>query len=156
MASLDERRKLNMITDLRNTDFVSFHIKPSITDETWSWIKTTLGLSVEAGTLTSDGFVSCIDLGFARSSNGSRYNKDLHPTIEDKIVQVPGGHGNYYFGTFWRDRDFSISIAYDNMSEEQMRAITLMFAGDRKLWDIYFDEEPYKVWHVKITSPVQL
>lgn len=142
-----------MVTDLRNTDFVSFHIKPSITDETWNWIINELNA---ASLLTADGFISCVDLGFVRTSDGSRYNKNLHPTIEDRAVQVPGGHGNYYFGMFWRDKDFSIPIAYDEMTETQMRAITLLFAGDRKMWDIYFDEEPYKVWHVKITSPVQL
>ena len=145
-----------MVTDLRNVDFVSFHIKPSISDETWNWIKTELGLSVGAGTLTSDGFVSCVDLGFIRASEGSRYNQNLHPTIENKTVPAPGAHGNYYFGMFWRDKQQNIPIAYDSMTEEQLRAITLLFAGDRKMWDIYFDEAPYKVYHVKLTSPITL
>lgn len=145
-----------MITDLRNTDFVSFHIKPSVSDETWDWIKTTLNLSEAAGTLTADGFVSCVDLGFVRVSDGSRYNEELHPSIEDKVVPVPGSDGNYYFGSLYREKQKSIQISYDSMTEEQIRIIRLIFAGDKKLWDIYFDEEPYKVYHVKISSPVQL
>jgi hypothetical protein len=42
------------------------------------------------------------------------------------------------------------------MTEMQIRAVSLLFASDTKMWDLYFDERPYKVYHVKIASPVDL
>ena len=39
------------------------------------------------------------DLGIVRTSNGSRFDENLLPTMQDKTVQVPGGDGTYYFGS---------------------------------------------------------
>jgi hypothetical protein len=72
-----------MISDLRGVDFASFHIKPTITDETWEWILQSFcdeynkyradesHISLEQfkdKVLTSDGFISCANLGFVRVS----------------------------------------------------------------------------------------
>ena len=51
------------------------------------------------------------DLGVLRVSDGSRYNEYLLPTSQDVTVQVPGGDGTYYFGSYYTSRPFSISIA---------------------------------------------
>ena len=40
------------------------------------------------------------DLGVLRVSDGSRYNEYLLPTSQDVTVQVPGGDGTYYFGSY--------------------------------------------------------
>jgi hypothetical protein len=41
------------------------------------------------------------ELGILRTSEGSRFNENLLPTIQDKTVQVPGGDGTYYFGSYY-------------------------------------------------------
>jgi hypothetical protein len=44
------------------------------------------------------------DLGIVRVSEGSRFNENLLPTIQDKTVQVQGGDGTYYFGSYYTQR----------------------------------------------------
>jgi hypothetical protein len=50
-----------------------------------------------------------------RTSEGDRYNINLTPSLQDKTVEVPGEDGTYYFGTYHKQRDFSISYAFDNL-----------------------------------------
>ena len=93
------------------------------------------------------------ELGIVRVSEGSRYNENLLPSIEDKFVRVPGGDGHYYFGSYYTERDFNISIAFDNLSESNFRELRKHFNGKRT-GELIFDETPYKVYKVKvITSP---
>lgn len=63
------------------------------------------------------------DLGIVRVSDGSRYSENLIPTSQDKIVQVPGGDGFYYFGSDNTQRTFNINIAFDELTEEQFRKL---------------------------------
>ena len=51
------------------------------------------------------------DLNIVRVSDGSRYGESLTPDFEDKIISVPGTDGSYYFGTQYRNKTISISIA---------------------------------------------
>lgn len=93
------------------------------------------------------------ELGIVRVSEGSRYDENLLPSIEDKFVRVPGGDGNYFFGSYYTERDFNISIAFDNLSEEQFRDLRQHLNGKKK-GELIFDETPYKVYKVKVaTSP---
>ena len=45
------------------------------------------------GTKADETPMHSSDLGIVRTSEGSRFNENLLPTIQDKIVQVPGGDG---------------------------------------------------------------
>lgn len=92
------------------------------------------------------------DLGIMRVSDGSRYNEDLVPTVQDKIVQVPGGDGFYYFGSDYTQREFSINIAFDDLTEEQFRELRQVF-GTKELGKLIFDERPYKYYMVKSGKP---
>lgn len=89
------------------------------------------------------------ELGIVRVSEGSRYDENLLPSIEDKFVRVPGGDGNYFFGSYYTERDFNISIAFDNLSEEQFRELRQHLNG-KKVGELIFDEAPYKVYKVKV------
>jgi hypothetical protein len=42
------------------------------------------------------------DFGLIRVSNGSRYNDNLLPTLNDKTADVPGGDGMYYFNSYYK------------------------------------------------------
>ena len=91
-------------------------------------------------------------LGIVRVSDGSRYNEDLVPTTQDKTVQVPGGDGFYYFGSDYTQRQFSINIAFDELTEKQFRELQQVF-GTKELGKLIFDERPYKYYMVKSSKP---
>ena len=91
-------------------------------------------------------------LGIVRVSDGSRYNEDLVPTTQDKTVQVPGGDGFYYFGSDYTQRQFSINIAFDGLTEKQFRELQQVF-GTKELGKLVFDERPYKYYMVKSGKP---
>ena len=95
------------------------------------------------------------DLGITRVSEGSRYSDDLLPTIEDKTVPVPGSDGVYYFGSYYRQKNFNIQIAFDDLTEKQLKELRSHF-GKKQLGDLIFDEAPYKVYKVKITGTPNL
>ena len=92
------------------------------------------------------------NLGIVRVSDGSRYNEDLLPTSQDKTVQVPGGDGFYYFGSDYTQRQFSINIAFDELTEAQFRKLQQVF-GTKELGKLIFDERPYKYYMVKSGNP---
>ena len=91
------------------------------------------------------------ELGIKRVSDGSRFNENLLPTIQDKTVQVPGGDGTYYFGSYYTQRQFTVSFAFDNLTEEQVVNLKRHF-GDKGVHDLVFDESPYKVYSAKVTG----
>lgn len=91
------------------------------------------------------------DLGIVRTSNGSRFDESLLPTMQDKTAQVPGGDGTYYFGSYYTARTFSVSFAFDSLTEEQFAFLKSHF-GDKKIHDLIFDERPYKIWKAKVTG----
>ena len=91
------------------------------------------------------------DLGIVRTSNGSRFDENLLPTMQDKTVQVPGGDGTYYFGSYYTQRPFTVSFAFDSLTEEQVATLKSHF-GDKKIHDLIFDERPYKIYRAKVTG----
>lgn len=103
---------------------------------------------------TFDG-VHSTELGVFRVSDGSRYSENLLPTIQDKTIQIPGADGTYYYGSFYTQRQINFSIAYDNLSEAQLRRLKNIFS-DKKIHNLIFDELPYKVYKVKITGTPNL
>ena len=103
---------------------------------------------------TFDG-VHSTELGIFRVSDGSRYSENLLPTIQDKTVQIPGADGMYYYGSYYTQRQFNISIAFDSLSEAQLRRLKTIFS-DKKIHDLIFDELPYKVYKVKATGTPNL
>ena len=95
------------------------------------------------------------ELGILRVSDGSRYDNDLLPTIRDRVIPVPGGDGSYYFGSDYTQKTFNFNIAFDSMTERQMRKLQTLF-GSRKLHRLIFDELPFKYYMVKVANPPKL
>ena len=91
------------------------------------------------------------DMGIIRTSDGSRFNENLLPTFTDKTVQIPGGDGTYYFGSNYTQRQISISVATDELTETQFRQLKQRL-GDKQIHPLVFDEAPYKTYMVKISS----
>ena len=94
-------------------------------------------------------------LGITRVSDGNRYNESLTPEIEDKIISVPGEDGSYFFGSLYRNKPITLSIAFDSLNESQFRQLNKMLAIKRPC-KLILDEKPYKVYTAKISTPPQL
>ena len=90
-------------------------------------------------------------LGIVRTSDGSRFNENLLPTMQDKTVQVPGGDGTYYFGSYYTQKPFNISFAFDDLTEQEFAELK-RWLGDKKVHSLIFDETPYKAYQAKVTG----
>lgn len=84
-------------------------------------------------------------------SDGSRYQDNLVPNPVDYTEQIPGGVGQYYFGSDMDIKEFPLSIAYDKLTEEKLRELRTWLAPDA-VGELIFDERPYKVYTAKIGS----
>lgn len=104
---------------------------------------------------TYNGVHSIRDLKIYRTSNSSRYDENMTAAMTDLTADVPGGDGQYYFGTTFKNRTFQISFAFDNLYEEDIAKIKQTFRGDG-IHDLVFDETPYKAWGAKVTGTATL
>lgn len=91
------------------------------------------------------------DLGIVRQSDSDRYTDNLIPVYSDKTVAIPGGDGTYYFGSNFTQRVFDFSIAFDFLTEENLRKLKQLL-GDKNPHELIFDEYPYKVYIGKING----
>lgn len=104
---------------------------------------------------TYNGYHSIRDLGIYRTSNGNRYDDNLAATMTDKTVDVPGGDGQYYFGTTFKNRTFTVNYAFDMLTEAKIRTLKEVFCGDG-IHDLVFDERPYVAWPAKVTGTASM
>ena len=98
--------------------------------------------------------VHSTDLGIVHVSSSDRYADALLPTIQDKTVQVSGSDGTYFFGSYYTQRPITLNIAFDSMTETQLRRARVLF-GDKQSHPLVFDEEPYKVYYAKVIGTPQ-
>lgn len=115
-----------------------------------------MGLGI-AGEYTGFTFgnVHSSELGITRVSNGSRYEAQLGGNFKDYTAEVPGAMGTYYFGSDYGTKDFNISIAYDNVTMDQIHQMKKLFTKD-KMAEFRFDEMGDKRYTVKVKSPIKL
>lgn len=104
---------------------------------------------------TYNGKHSIDDFGVYRTSDGKRYNYNLIPQLNDKTVDVPGGHGQHYFNSRYKTRQFSIPIAFDNLSEELFHKMKQWFNGT-EIHELSFDERTEVKYSAKVTGTPQL
>lgn len=99
--------------------------------------------------------VSSEELGIMRVSDGDRYDETLSPEINDRTSEVPGRDGQYYFGTDYGAKPISVSFAYDDLTEKQLREIRRVFSP-KKQGRLIFDESPYKAYLAKVENPIEM
>lgn len=92
------------------------------------------------------------DLGITRIADGDRYDETLIPDLEDKTVEIPGNDGSYYYGSYFKPREFKINVAFDHLTNPQFRRLRQL-TSNRRLFPLVFDEAPYKVYMVKASAP---
>lgn len=98
---------------------------------------------------------SLMNHNFLRVSDGNRYNENLLPTIQDKTVQVPGGDGAYYYGSYYTNRQVNIPIAFDNARDSDINWLKNIL-GDKKYHKMFFSEHDDRYLLVKGTGSPQL
>ena len=91
--------------------------------------------------------------GLIRVSNGSRYNEYLLPTLKNTTTDVPGMEGTLYFGIQKTTRSFQVDMAFDSLTEEDIRDIREWLTGAHSL---IFDERPYIQYMCILNSAPQL
>ena len=94
-------------------------------------------------------------LKITRVSNGSRYEDELVPNFQDQTAQVEGGDGTLFWESFYSQKPINIQIAYDDLSEYDIRRLRQVFNG-KDIGEFIFDESPYKAYTVKVQNPPQL
>lgn len=92
---------------------------------------------------------STLDLVVVSSS--SYYDQNLLPNPNDTTLEISGGDGQYYFGQTYKNREFKINVAFDNVKEQTWRKISYIFSTD-KLQDLVFNQNPYKTYRAKLKS----
>lgn len=91
------------------------------------------------------------DFNIYRVSDNSRYSTNLAPIMEDSTAANDGADGQYLFDTTFKQQQFSISFAFDKLTESKIRELRQWFSG-REEGELIFDEYPYKVYRAKPTG----
>lgn len=68
-----------------------------------------------------------------------RLNIDLAPQMNDITVDVPGGDGQYYFGTFHKSKTFTVDFAFDCLTEDGLSQLKQLCSG-KELQELSFPE----------------
>ena len=95
------------------------------------------------------------DLGLTRVSSSNRYSENLNPPMTEKTVKKPGEDGQYYFSTDLGATNHSINVAFDSLSEEQLRQLK-QIQSSKSFWRLTYDNVPYKYYNVKPTGTSKL
>ena len=98
-----------------------------------------------------NGKHSIDDLHIYRVSSSNRYNDNIIPTLTDKTAEVPGSDGMYFFNTYHKQKQFTLNIAFDNLTEEGLRLLRQTFDG-KDIHDLIFDEYPDRAYKAKVTG----
>lgn len=89
-------------------------------------------------------------IGITRT-NGDRYETKLIPTLKDRTADKVSTDGQFFYGSTYQKREFTVNFAFEEMTESQMNTIKRSW-NDKKIHDLIFDETPYKVYSAKITG----
>lgn len=95
------------------------------------------------------------DFGIVRITDGAGLSDSLAPAFQDKTVDVPGKDGSYFLNSFYTTKEFSLDIAYDSVTEKQLRALRKWLDG-KEVQELVLDEWPYKTYSAKVKSAITL
>lgn len=90
-------------------------------------------------------------LNITRISGGDRYDLSIFPSFQDRTGEVAGANRIYYFGTTEKERELNIEVAFDGVTEVDLRAITNLFLPNT-IGALIFDETPYKMYYAKVKN----
>lgn len=90
-------------------------------------------------------------MGIIRTSSSNRYSHDLSAPTKDITAEIPGGDGQYYFGTTYNPKQFVVDFAFDGLTKRQLRAMKAAFAG-KELRELCFAEASNRIYMAKVTG----
>lgn len=79
--------------------------------------------------------------GIYRTIEGDGLTINLSPPMQDTTADIPGGDGQYYFGTSYKSKVFDISFAFDNMSMNNLFDLKTAFRGKETKELLLFENE---------------
>lgn len=88
--------------------------------------------------------VESSDLGIVRTSVSDRYNDTTIPNFQDKSAQMPGSDYTLYWESFYNTRNWTVNIAFDHMTETQLRLFRRTFNA-KNIGELYFKEKTYSL-----------
>ena len=97
------------------------------------------------------GGIHSSELGLTRVSDGNRYNENLAPTATLKTTAAPGGDFTFLFNKLFTQKQFSINVAFDSMTELQHRRFQKLMTTKTPM-PLIFDEFPYKEYYAIVTG----
>ena len=83
---------------------------------------------------------SCADFHLVRVSDGSRYNDSIAITTTDTTAAVSGQDGTLFFNSYHKQRTFAIQVAFDSVTETDLRGIRNWLSG-KNIGDLIFGED---------------
>lgn len=105
------------------------------------------------------GFTFCgkhsSDLNIVRINSGNRGEMPLTPQFADQTVVRVGADGTYYFSTHNDNIIFNVNIAFDEITEVQLRELK-DFLDPKNYGYLIFDERPYVKYLAKVQSQPRL
>ena len=110
------------------------------------------GTSADNSRPTS-GYAS--DFHLYRVSSSKRYNDNLIPSLSDKTAEVPGADGMYFFNSYYKQRQFTVNIAFDKLNDADLREMRNWLNG-KDIKDLIFDEFPDVAYKAKVTGTPNL
>jgi len=105
-------------------------------------------LGFSYSTNASNSLIHSSTLGIVRTSNSNRFDDALTASFKDIISTVEGADGSYYFGTNYQTKQFTLSFAFDSVTDSQLRQMRQLF-GEKGIHKLVLDEFPYKAYYVK-------
>lgn len=92
--------------------------------------------------------------GLYSVSSGDRYSRYLSPTIKNLTAENTGGNGTYFFGSQYTQQTFSFSMAFDSVTESELREIKQWLSSGVNY--LILDETPYIEYYVKVSAATQI
>ena len=86
-----------------------------------------------------------------RVTNGDRHDEYLAPQLQDKTAEVPGGDGQYFFGTYHGSKAFDVEFAFDGLKEADICELKQVFSG-KEIKELVFSERKDRIYMAKVTG----
>lgn len=94
--------------------------------------------------------------GLYSVSSSNRYSRDLLHATNDISADAIGIDGSYYFGTSFKPSTFVFSLAFDSVTEQELREISRWLYCSGEIAPLILDEIPYIQYYVKVSGNPQI
>lgn len=91
------------------------------------------------------------DMGLYAISQGGRYVKNIGPSFEDSVVDVPGYDGQYYYGTDVKQQTFTLSCFTHNLTLPEYDNLR-SWLHPRGVGKLILPDQPYKYYIAKVAE----